>query len=187
MFARKFVTAIALVSAVTLGTSGCSLTHNVPTLMSYAPSDGTQLNLGGVDARNVIYLTSRNTDGTSAEVGALIGTFVNTTTAPLTVVLQFDEDASSDPAVTTPQTFTWESNPIPAGGKLELGYNESPALEALLLGTNGMTVQPGDLVAIKISVGDKQASLNVPALDGSLDQYAPLLQNLGVQNNAGNE
>jgi hypothetical protein len=178
VFARKFVTALALASAVAAGTTGCSLTNNIPTLQTYAPSDGSQIDLGGVKAINVIYLTKQVEGAEEREVGAIIGTFVNNTSSPVTIHLQFDEDSSEDPSITIKQTFDWESQVIPAGGKLDLGYNETPALSAILL-KGEKVARPGDNVVIKIESSTGKGFLNVTALDGSLEQYTALVENLG--------
>lgn len=183
MVVRKFVAALAVSSALVLGTAGCSITNNVPTLQSYAPSDGAQGEVDGVKALNIIYLTVDATpkDATvGTEVGSIIGSFVNTTDKPVQIRLQFNEDASEATDVLAPQKREWVSEVIAPGAKFDIGYNESPGLSAILLKDDGTTVKPGSIVSVWLAVNDGVGvELRVPALDGSLEQYAPLVANLG--------
>ena len=187
MVVRKFVTAVAVSAALVLGTSGCSLTHNVPTLQSYAPSDGAQAAVDGVKALNVIYLTSHADGAGASEVGAIIGSFVNTTTKPVQIRLQFTEDASAANDTIASQKREWVSEVIAPGAKYDLGYNENPALAAIVLRHDGSVAIPGSLVSVWFAVNDGDGvELRVPALDGSLEQYSAMVQNLGAagENNA---
>jgi hypothetical protein len=183
---RKFVTAVAVSAALVLGTTGCSLTHNVPTLQSYAPSDGAEAVVDGVKALNVIYLTQTNTPKDSwagTEVGGIIGSFVNTTNQPVQIRLQFTEDASNATDVISSQKREWVSEVIAPGAKYDLGYNENPALAAILLKADGKVAAPGSLVNIWLAVNDGAGvELRVPALDGTLEQYSALVQNLDAAN-----
>ena len=181
MVVRKFVTAVAVSAALVLGTTGCSLTHNVPTMQSYAPSDGAMAAVDGVKALNVIYLTTRADGAGATEVGGLIGSFVNTTDKPVQIRLQFTED--SDPAkdVIASQKREWVSEVIAPGAKYDLGYNENPALAAILLRNDGSVAIPGSLVSVWFAVNDGAGvEIRVPALDGTLDQYSAMVQNLGA-------
>lgn len=181
MVVRKFVTALAVSTALVLGTTGCSLTHNIPSLQAYAPSDGAEAAVDGVKALNIIYLTKRTDDATSTEVGAIIGSFVNTTSEPVQIRLQFTADGSEAADIISSEKREWLSEEIAPGGKLDFGYNENPGLSAILLKANESKVNPGDLVSIWFAVGNGNGvELRVPALDGSLEQYAPLVENLGA-------
>lgn len=186
MVVRKFVTAVAVSAALVLGTTGCSLTHNVPTLQSYSPSDGAEAVVDGVKALNVIYLTQTNTPKDSwagTEVGGIIGSFVNTTNQPVQIRLQFTEDASNATDVISSQKREWVSEVIAPGAKYDLGYNENPALAAILLKADGKVAAPGSLVNIWLAVNDGAGvELRVPALDGTLEQYSALVQNLDAAN-----
>jgi len=183
---RKFVTAVAVSAALVLGTTGCSLTHNVPTLQSYSPSDGAEAVVDGVKALNVIYLTQTNTPldaWAGTEVGGIIGSFVNTTNQPVQIRLQFTEDASNATDVISSQKREWVSEVIAPGAKYDLGYNENPALAAILLKADGKVAAPGSLVNIWLAVNDGAGvELRVPALDGTLEQYSALVQNLDAAN-----
>ena len=179
MVVRKFVTALAVSTALVLGTTGCSLNHNVESLQSYSPSDGADATSDGVKALNLIYLTQTNTDTTAPEVGALIGSFVNTTSKPVQLRLQLTEDGSSDSTVVLSQKREWVSDVIAPGAKFDLGYNENPALAALLLKDGDKVATPGSLVTVWFGVlNGEGVQVRVPVLDGTLDQYSALVQNL---------
>ena len=177
MVIRKFVAAIAVSTALVLGTSGCSLTHNVESLQSYAPSDGAEVASNGVKALNVIYLTEK-VEGANL-VGGIIGSFVNTTTKPVTISLSYTENVSTNADEVAPQSGEWTSEEIAPGAKYDLGYNENAALAVLLLNAEGKTVLPGDLVSVFLKVnGGAPVELRVPALDGTLSQYSGIVQGL---------
>lgn len=178
MVVRKFVAALAVSAALVLGTTGCSLSRNVESLQAYVPSDGAEAAVDGVKALNIIYLTTHPTEAT--EVGAIIGSFVNTTKEPVQIRLQFSEDSSEATDVIAAQKREWVTEVIAPGAKYDIGYNENPALSAILLKDNGSSVKPGSLVSVWFAVNNGAGvELRVPALDGSLEQYAPLVANLG--------
>ena len=180
MVVRKFVAALAVSSALILGTSGCSLTSNIATQQPYAPSDGTEAMVDDVKALNIIYLTEATQGSEAIEIGGLIGSFVNTSDEPVQVFLQFEADGSTAPDVITAQTRDWVSDFIAPGEKYDLGYNGNSALAALLLNA-GKVTKPGDVVKVWFSVNNGTATeLRVPALDASLEQYAPLIEQLTV-------
>lgn len=181
MVVRKFVTAVAVSTALVLGTAGCSLTHDVQTMQQYSPSDGTNVTVDGVKGLNLIYLTKRTTAVTDREVGGLIGSFVNTTKQPVVLHLQFTEDGSEATDVISVQKREWVSDPIAPGAKFDLGYNENPALSAILLSDAGLTSRPGDLITVWLAVNNGSGvEVRIPALDGTLEQYQALVDNLGA-------
>lgn len=182
MVVRKFVTALAVSTALVLGTTGCSLNHNVESLQAYSPSDGAEAAVDGVKALNVIYLTDTivpKDAWAGTEVGAIIGSFVNTTDKPVQIRIQFSEDAANATDVVSVQKREWVSEVIAPGAKFDLGYNENAALSAILLNAKGGLVTPGSIVSVWFAVNDGAGvELRVPALDGSLEQYAPLVASL---------
>lgn len=191
MVVRKFVTALAVSTALVLGTAGCSLTNNVESLKAYAPSDGAEATVDGVKALNVIYLTETFVPKDSwagTEVGGIIGSFVNTTDKPVQIRLQFSEDAANATDMMAAQKREWVSEVIAPGAKYDLGYNENSALSAILLNAKGGLVSPGSLVSVWFAVNDGDGvELRVPALDGSLEQYAPLVAGLRNGDNSSAE
>lgn len=181
MVLRKFVAVVAVSAGLVLGTAGCSITHNIPTLQEYAPSDGAQASFDGVKALNVIYLTKPAVGEGALEVGAIIGTFVNTTNKDVTVRVQYEQDGSDATDVVLKETGSFEFM-IPAGGTKEFGYREPSEMQPVLLDKKGAVLKPGQLGSITMGVsgGKENIVLSVPALDGSLEQYSALVQNLGV-------
>ncbi|CAB4548294.1 MAG: hypothetical protein F2529_05065 [Actinobacteria bacterium] len=181
MVVRKFVTAVAVATALVLGTTGCSLSHNVATMQQYAPSDGAQITVDGVKGLNLIYLTQNVTDLGGLEVGAIIGSFVNTTDQPVQIRLQYQIDGSQSVDVIAAQTFDWVSEIIMPGQKYDLGYNESPAIYGVALNAKNLVAKPGDLISVFVGVNDAQGvQVLVPALDGALEQYKTLVDNLAA-------
>jgi len=178
---RKFVTALAVSTALVLGTTGCSLSNNIASMQPYAPSDGTQITVDGVKGLNMIYLTKRVSDLNEPEVGALIGSFVNTSDQPVQLRIQYEVDGSEATDVISIQKMEWVSEVIAPGQKYDIGYNESPAISGIALGSKRVPAKPGELISIFIAVNDGPGSeLKVPALDGSLEQYKPLVDNLAA-------
>jgi len=158
MNARKIVSAIAISAALLVGTTGCSLNKNVDSMMVYAPSDGSQLNIGNVKLRNFIYLSNGKVGG------KLIGTVVNDTAKDISVqfeYIDFDLRTKTDPIT------------ISAGEALGLGSgSDTSGLGVTISGA------PGSNVNIWVSVdGATGEQFVVPVLDGSLGQYAPFFQN----------
>jgi hypothetical protein len=178
---RKFVTAVAVATVLVFGTAGCSLSHNIATKQQYAPSDGAQVSVDGVKALNLIYLTKEVTDVNGIEVGAIIGSFVNTTDQPVQIRLQYQIDSSQSVDVIAAQTFDWVSEIIMPGQKYDIGYNESPAISGVALNAKNLVAKPGDLISVYVGVNDAQGvQVLVPALDGSLAQYKTLVDNLAA-------
>jgi hypothetical protein len=149
---RKIVAA-ALSFAVLLGTSACSLKSEVPTLQMYAPSEGIDGDLASVALRNFIYLSN----GTNS---VLIGSAINTTGETVTFNLQFGDSAERAIVEITLQPYE----------KLDIGYNGNASVNIPAPG------KPGDVVSIfAAEPGATAIRLNVPVLDGRLEQYADLV------------
>lgn len=179
MAVRKLLTVLAASTAILLGTASCSLSSNIATMKPYAPSDGTVVTVDGVKGLNLIYLTKVSDDPTQPEVGGIIGSFVNTTSEPVQVIIQLDSDASESQDVLAPYRQNWVSEVVAPGQKIDLGYNEGPVLSTIALNSNGKTARPGDLITVWIAINDGIGSaVQIPALDGSLEQYRTLVDNL---------
>lgn len=158
MNARKITSAVAISVAVLLGTTGCSLSGNVASMQHYAPSDGSQIDIGNVKLRNFIYLT----DGVNG--GKLIGTFVNNEPKEISFQLEYvdgDLRAKTEPIY------------IPAGETVGLG--SSGDTEGFGVTLNAV---PGSNVTMWVSIdGATGKEFVVPVLDGTLEQYAPFFEN----------
>jgi hypothetical protein len=144
---------IALISTVAL--SGCSFSREVTSLISYAPSDGNQVDFEFVKARNFMVISA---DGKS---GVILGSLVNDGRSPAIAEVQFVQPDGD--RVT-------RSFDIPSGGKIAIGYNDSEPLPISL------DAIPGSLVTLFFIVDGVSTSLQVPVLDGALQEYRPFLQ-----------
>ena len=155
---RKFA-AVAIALASVLATTGCNLASPVATHIVYPPADGSQADLNIVKARNLVYLTN----GTAA---ALAGSLVNSGLTDATVTIAY-----TDAAVNEKKSL---SISVPAGKKVDLGYNGADFANIALGG------KPGEIVTIELSDGGSPVAVNVPVLDGSFDFYQPLVGRLGT-------
>jgi hypothetical protein len=148
-----------LIATLSLGTTACSLSGNVASLQPYAPSDGQQVNLETVKARNFIYLVAESGRG------YLIGSFVNSANQDKIVKLQYVN--SSD------QSKSEYFFDVPAGAKIDFGYNGFPAIDAPVVEVPGQTAQFFVLESDTVN-----GSMRVPVLDGTLSEYKALLEQL---------
>lgn len=158
MLFRRLALSLVLV-ATALGTSACSLSDNVASLQPYAPSDGQQLTLESVKARNFIYLVS------DSGAGYLIGSLVNSSPNDGIVKIQYENRETKEKS-----EYFFE---IASGQKLDFGYNGNPALSVPVIERPGQTAQFYILESDTVSGG-----LRVPVLDGTLAEYRMLLEQL---------
>jgi hypothetical protein len=166
MAIRKFA-AVAIAATLVFGTAGCTFTSPVATRQAYSPSDGGQVDLETVKARNFIYLSN----GTQA---ALFGSLVNSGLQDAEVHLQY-----TDATLNEKKDVHFV---VKAGKKLDIGYNGEAALGIDLNKT------PGSIVSI--FVGQDSATgkeIRVPVLDGTLSEYAPLVATLNTVTPAAGE
>lgn len=158
-FAARLVASLAIIG-LALGASGCSIKRDVESLKPYTPSDGAQVDLAQLKARNFIYLKNRG------GAGALIGSLVNSGNEATRATLQFTDAATGQKAEISYQ--------VGAGQKLDLGYNGQNAAAIDLEG------EPGQLVKIYVvETGVNGKAMLVPVLDGTLAEYRPILEGLG--------
>ena len=158
MLVRRITIALAA-TAMTFGLSACSLTGNVASLDPYSPSDGQQIDLESVKARNFIYLV-----GESGR-GFLIGSLVSTSTSDMLIKLQYVEPTTDE---RTDVFFD-----VPAGSKIDFGYNGNPAVQLPVVEVPGQTAKFFLLESDSIS-----GIIQVPVLDGTLAEYRMLLEQL---------
>jgi hypothetical protein len=161
LFVRRFA-AVVLIATLTLATSACSISGNVASLQPYAPSDGQQVNLENVKARNFIYLVSESGKG------YLIGSLVNRASENKVVKIQY-----VDPNTQAKSDYFVE---VPAGAKLDFGYNGNPAISLPVVERPGQTAKFYFLESDTVN-----ASMKVPVLDGTLAEYRALLEILDQQ------
>lgn len=93
----RAVAASALALALAAGLTGCNMISPQRTTMEYAASDGVNVDLGDVHARNVLLLT----DGTGSQAN-LVFTAVNTSGDDAQINLNIDGTAVNIPLPYTP-------------------------------------------------------------------------------------
>ena len=154
---RKSVSAIAIASAVLLGTTGCGFAHQVESLKMYTPSDGSQINLGDVKARNFVYLVGSTKN-------LLVGSLINSGLSDATVKISY-LDASGK---TVTQSFDLASD-----AKVDLGYNGQPGIAM------DLEAAPGSMISIYLETATAGSNeLLVPALNGDLAEWAEIVNSL---------
>lgn len=147
---------VASAAFAVVALSGCSFAADITTSDPYAASDGIQVDLDGVKAENLLVISSA--EGAPA---ALIGSFINTSS----------EDASLTVTLGSSQT----SVQVPAGEVVTLGTDEG---QTDVLGT--APAAPGLIAQVTIDAPRTGAqAVEVPVMDGTLEEYAPILDSLG--------
>ena len=155
LFVRRLAVSV-LIASLALSTSACSLSSNVTSLKPYSPSDGQQVDLENIKARNFMYLVSESGQG------FLIGSLVSSASEPKVVKIQYVDPNS--------QAKTDYFVEIAPGAKLDFGYNGNPAISMPVVEIPGQTALFYFLESETISDG-----VQVPVLDGTLSEYKALL------------
>jgi hypothetical protein len=159
---RRTVVATTIAIATLLATTACNLTSPVASLDYYAPSDGAQVDLGALKARNLMYLVAMD-EKNKAHYG-LVGSFANSSSAEITVTLKFKTTSG---AVMFRQ-FTVGSYKVKS-----FGFNNQAALKADLSVQTGIPADElaknpaligGSAVSILIYTDSDQSELSVPVM-----------------------
>tara|TARA_R110002020_G_scaffold82795_4_gene205270 strand:+ start:537 stop:1007 length:471 start_codon:yes stop_codon:yes gene_type:complete len=147
---------LALVAAVLVGTSGCTLISPQATLIPYAPADGVSAHTGDVAVRNALIVSDDGIDGN------FLAAFVNESTDPVTLRVEYGEGSA----------------------KTELTVRLD-ASEAISLGMDGandplpfpdIDTMPGATMPVYFQAGDAEGSLvEVPILTGETDYLTPFV------------
>jgi hypothetical protein len=156
LFVRRLA-ATALLVALSLTTSACSISGNVASLQPYSPSDGQQVDLDQIKARNFMYLVAESGNG------YLVGSLVSSAKEDKVIKIQY-----VDPNNQSKTDYFVE---VPAGQKIDFGYNGNPAITLPVLERPGQTAQFYFLESDTVN-----ASMKVPVLDGTLVEYRSLLE-----------
>lgn len=154
MSIRKFA-AVALSASLMLGTAGCTFMTPIASNEVYAPSDGTQADLGAVKALNFLYLQNET-------ASAIFGSLVNTDLKSHEVTIQF-----TDATLAEKKDVSFVLQP---GQKLDLGYNGSSPVFADLGAPSGSTV-----LIYLIEGSENGVAINLPSLDPNQAEYKDLL------------
>jgi hypothetical protein len=161
LFVRSLA-ATALLVALSLTTSACSISGNVASLQPYSPSDGQQVDLDQIKARNFMYLVAESGNG------YLVGSLVSVASEDKVIKIQY-----VDPNTQAKTDYFVE---VPAGQKIDIGYNGNPAISAPVVEVPGQTAQFFFLESDTVN-----ASMKVPILDGTLAEYRSILELLESQ------
>lgn len=150
MLKTRIAPALALAAAVALGTTGCGLMVPQATTFEYAPSDGIDVDLAGVDVRNLLLVAGDS----SANV---VFTGVNNGDDSVRVSIKFVEDGSQ----LAQKNFNVDQGSTPFGV-------ESPEIVELDL-------LPGSMITAFLEAGGTEVERQVPVVDGSLAEYEALV------------
>ncbi len=147
-----------LAATLLLGTAGCGIFVDAATLNPYSASDGLNVDVGGLQLRNVLVITDESGDA------SLVFTIVNDTTNVqyLTVELRTD----------TPVDLTIVANE----GLTKVGLaDDNPAI------ATGTALKAGQYVDIYFQYGGQDGvTMAIPVLDGTYELYAPYAPSLFV-------
>jgi hypothetical protein len=127
----------------------------------YDPSDGVNATVGKIKVRNFIYLV------TPSGQGALIGSIINQDFDAVAETVELHGHGSESTAE-IPLA-------VGAGEKLDLGYNGGQAIPL------GVSAKAGSLIELHVTVGNDKVTLNVPVLDGTFKEYAPIVEEITSQ------
>jgi len=87
---RRTLVATTIAITTLLGTTACNLTSPVASMDYYAPSDGAQVDLGALKARNLMYLV------VDATHFGFVGSFANSSAEDITFALKFTTKTGKD-------------------------------------------------------------------------------------------
>ena len=156
MKTRRIVSSLALAAAVALGASGCGLIAPQGTLEPYAPSDGIDVNLEGVDVRNLLLVADE--EGESFNV---VFAGVNKGESPALLRMTFVADEGQ---------FEASADFLLEPGLTSFGNPEGEIAPTLVTIPGLMA---GAMVKTYIEVGASEEQRWVPVLDGTLPEYQP--------------
>jgi len=151
--ARVKVAALVLGAALSL--SACSLAASITTSNAYEPSDGIGLELGDVSTANFLLVSSG-----AGEPAALVGTLFNKGDEPARVFITIGGETTD--IVVAPHAV------------VTLGVGEG---ERSVLTTS--PVAAGGIAELSVQVeGVAPVTSPLPVLDGTLEEYRPVLEAL---------
>jgi hypothetical protein len=151
---KKFVVVALLSSSLAL--TGCSFAPPA-SLIPYAPSDGTQIDVADLRARNFLIIKG------DADRSMLIGSVANTVDRDKEFTIQlFDIDGNRI-------TESFEVGPL---GKTDIGYNGNPGIII------DIDAKPGQYYSVYFGQGTDNQELIVPVLDGTLEEYRDIYESL---------
>ncbi len=150
----RIASSIAIAAALALGATGCSLIAPQGTLKPYAPSDGVDVNVEGVDVRNIMLIADETGENFNVVFGA-----VNLTGAEQELAVTFMNEGTQQARAefTVPTGNTLFGNPE---------GDEAPVVVTI------PGLQPGATIdAYFQQPGAAEVEHKVPVLDGTLAEY----------------
>lgn len=158
MLIRRAILGSVIAITALITTTGCNFISPVASLNYYAPSDGSQADIGRLKARNLIYFTDNQ--GHTGFYGA----FANSGSTAITFAIKFKNAAGAS---------QYREFSVGAYKVLNFGYQGKKSLQIDLAG------KPGDMVNIVVYTETNESSINVPIMDATLPQYTDLVAGLG--------
>jgi len=144
------VAAAAALAVMALGVSGCGTINEQATTINYAASDGMNVDVSDIKARNLMLVTN-----SADEEARLLGTLVNST-----------DSAQSLEVEVAGGTVTVD---VPAQTSLKL---EEDANRAVLPSTGA---EPGSLAGATLASGGASSEVRIPVVNGALEEYRQYL------------
>lgn len=142
--------AVSAAALTALGATGCSAVNEQATTIQYSPSDGIVENVGPLELRNILIITSDE-----GEPGTILGTVFNTADSPVQLTIDGEN----------------ESSQVTIEGDGKYVFEDEVADDGTL---QGISEIPGSLVDIGFTVDGETVEtteLRVPVLDGTLEAY----------------
>lgn len=152
---------LSLIAAIGIGAmafTGCSAINQQSTTMIYSASDGVRLNMGSLELRNVMIISDE-----AGGPGRVAGTFYNTSDSDITLTIS---GASGS------QTEIKVSPDVPT---VLNAANDSYVLSTV-------AEAPGAVEKVELKAGSETASLKVPVLNGTLNEYKDLVPTASPSN-----
>lgn len=147
--------ALALAAALSLGATGCGMFVPQATVYDYFPSDGVSVTFSDVMLRNLMVITSEDSDDAN-----IVFTGVNNGESTARVSFEIVSEGSSQAR---------ESFSIEPGLTI---FGEPDGEQAIVQVPN---LQPGALVTAFIESDGTEIEKLVPVLDGTLEEYTHLV------------
>lgn len=178
----RLISSIALAAALALGASGCAMFAPQGTTDPYAPSDGIEVTIDGVDVRNLMLIGDA-----AGENFNVVFTAVNNTDGDQTLNVSFVDPNSSTTANATftvkpgLQQFGDLTATAEEGVASTEASDEGAAAPALpenvqIVSIPGLKI--GSTVKAYVQIGTGQeVEKQVPVLDGTLKEYERFVPN----------
>ncbi|HEX5534717.1 MAG TPA: hypothetical protein VFX33_13335 [Actinomycetales bacterium] len=147
---RPLVLAAAAALSVA-GLSGCMELSEQTTALQYAPSDGTQINVGGVKIANAILVSEG-----SGSPANLVATVANETRQNATVTISGE---GLDARIT-----------VQGNDAVNIGPEGDQQVRVASL-----NARPGEMVNVQVDAGGQPQPFVIPVVDGTLPEYATLV------------